>query len=120
MRVLETGGDLDLAQEPVGAERDCKLGAQDLHGDVAIEPHIPRPVDHRHATAPDFAFDSVTPGQRRSEAADLTRSSTHVTLPAWQGSTIWARNPRRQLLEHPGVLGRMRTASSKESYRCVR
>src|SRR6266566_4308574 len=119
MGVLETGSDLDLAQEPVGAERDCKLGAQDLNGDVAIEPQIPRAVDDRHAAAPDFAFDRVTPGERRSEAADLVRSA-HVTLQAWQGSTIWARNPRRQLLEHPGVLGRMRTASSKESSRCVR
>src|SRR5712664_4570854 len=103
MRVLETGDDLDLAQEPVGAERDGKLGAQDLYGDVAIEPHIPRAVDDRHAAAPDFAFESVTPGERRSEAADLVRSRAHVTLQGWQGSTIWVRNPRRQLFEHPPV-----------------
>src|SRR5204862_7269893 len=104
MRVLETGGDLDLAQEPVGAERDREVGAKDLTGDITIEPHISRTVDDRHAAAPDFAFERVMPGERRSEAADLVRSA-HVTLQAWQESTIWARNPRRQLLEHPGVLG---------------
>src|SRR5712664_2211199 len=115
MRMLETGGDLDLAQEPVGPKRDREFGAQDLHGDVAIEPHIAGPVDDRHAAATDFAFESVTPSERRSEAADLVRSSAHVTLQAWQESPIWVRNPRRQLREHPGGLGRMRTAPFAES-----
>src|SRR5712664_4174529 len=112
MRMLETGGDLDLAQEPVGPERDREFGAQHFHGDVAIDPHIAGPVDDRHAAAPDFAFESVTPVERRSEAADLVRSRAHVTLQGWQESTIWVRNPRRQLFEHPPVLGRMRTALS--------
>ena len=34
--MLQVGGDLDLAQEALGAERGGQLGAEHLDGDLAV------------------------------------------------------------------------------------
>ena len=36
--MMEPGGDLDFAEEPLGAERGGELGVQDLDGDVTVVP----------------------------------------------------------------------------------
>ena len=58
---------LDLAQEPLGAERGGELGAEDLEGD-ALCLQVVREVDRGHPPAPELALDDVAVGQRGLEA----------------------------------------------------
>ena len=91
MRVLETGGDLDLAQEPVGAERDCKLGAQDLQGDGAAVSQVLGEVDRRHPTATELVLDRVAPGEGGLQAGQLI----HVEGSQARAESIIGRRPGR-------------------------
>ena len=49
---------LDLAQEPLGAERGGELRAQHLDRDVAVVLEVVREVDGGHAAAPELALDA--------------------------------------------------------------
>ena len=49
VRVLEIGGGLDLAQEPLGADHRGQLGAQDLDRDLAVVLEVLREVHRGHA-----------------------------------------------------------------------
>jgi hypothetical protein len=40
MRVLEPGGEADLALEALGAEGDGEVGVEDLQGDGAVVPEV--------------------------------------------------------------------------------
>jgi len=67
-RVLEPGGNLDLAQEPVGGQRDNQFRAEHLDGHGALVLHIGGGEHHRHAPAADLASDLVPACDRRSKA----------------------------------------------------
>ena len=50
VRVRESGRHARLAQKPLPRHcRACELRGQDLDGDVAIQLHVAREVDHPHA-----------------------------------------------------------------------
>jgi len=55
--------DLDLAQEPLAAERGGQLGAQHLERDGAAELEVAGEVDRRHPALPQFALDGVALGE---------------------------------------------------------
>jgi len=59
----EPGGDPDLLEEPLRAERGGELGAQDLEGDGTIVAEIVCQVDRGHAAASELALDAVAIGQ---------------------------------------------------------
>ena len=59
MRVLEPGGELDLALEPLGAEGGGELGEEDLEGDRAVVPEVLGQVDDGHAAAAELTLERV-------------------------------------------------------------
>ena len=67
---------LDLAQEPLTAERGAELGMQHLDGDVAIVLEIVREVDGRHAAGAELALDAIVP-------VDFRRKTTACVGHVW-------------------------------------
>ena len=65
--MLEAGGEVDLAQEPVGADGDGQLGAQGLDGDAAAVPPVLRQEDRGHATLAHETLDLVAIAERLAE-----------------------------------------------------
>src|SRR5207249_7812111 len=90
VRVGKAGGEVDLAQEALGAERRGDLRAQDLDGDGAAVPEIAREVHGGHAAVPQLALERVaggeggaerveSGGQGRSSAPRRLRSEEHTS-----------------------------------------
>ena len=70
VRVLEVGGELDLGEEPLGADDGGELRAQNLERDLAVVPEVLGQVHRRHPACADLAFDPVTVGERRLEPVE--------------------------------------------------
>lgn len=68
MRVLQVGRDLDLLQEPLGANHRGQLRPQDLQGHFAVVLHVVRQEDHSHAAGADLFLDFVAVGEGGLEA----------------------------------------------------
>ncbi len=69
----EARGDLDLPQEPLGAERCGQLGMQDLDGDSAAVLGILGEVHRRHTAPAELALDAVAAGERGGEVGGYGR-----------------------------------------------
>ncbi len=54
---------MDLAEEPLAAQRLGQVGVEDLDGDVAIVLEVAGEVDGRHATGAELAVDAAVGGQ---------------------------------------------------------
>ncbi len=67
--MLQLGGEVDLALEPLGAERGGQLGVEHLERDSPVVPHVVRRIDSRHAAAPELALEDVAIAQSVSERA---------------------------------------------------
>ena len=67
VRVLEAGGQLDLAQEPFGSERCGELRVEHLERYRPVVLQVLRQVDSRHAAAAELALERVPLAQRRLE-----------------------------------------------------
>ncbi|HZI21522.1 MAG TPA: hypothetical protein VFD76_03370 [Gemmatimonadales bacterium] len=61
-------GDLDLAQEPLGAERRGDLGPEHFERDAAAVLQVGGEVNRRHPAMSELALDPVTPGEGGLEA----------------------------------------------------
>ena len=59
VRVVEPGGEPDLPDEPLGAQRVRQLGMENLQGDGAVVPDIAGQVDGGHAAAAELALEHV-------------------------------------------------------------
>jgi len=72
VRVLQVGGRLDFAQEPLAADDGREFGLQHFDRNEALVFEIAREVHGGHATTPKFAVDGVAVGEgggeRRREA----------------------------------------------------
>ena len=88
--MLEVGGDLDLGQEPLGAEHGGQLGAQHLERDLAVVPQVVREVDGGHAARAELALDAVAVGEGGRKTAAQFRDPSPSSAPA---------RPQPQLLE---------------------
>ena len=66
--MLQVGGDLDLGQEPLGADHGGELGAQHLEGDPPVVPEVLGQVDGGHAAGAELALDPIAVGQGELEA----------------------------------------------------
>ena len=82
VRMREPGGELDLTQEPLGADLRGDLRAQRLHRDVAVVLDVVREEDDRHSPLSQLALDLVsaveTVGQAFLEcthAVNITRET---------------------------------------------
>ncbi len=65
--MLEPGGDLDLAEEALGAQRGGQLGPENLDGDFSAVAEVGGQVDHGHAALTQLALQRVAVGQRGGE-----------------------------------------------------
>jgi hypothetical protein len=63
VRVLQPGGEADLALEALGAECVGQLGMQDLEGDGAVVSFVVREVHRSHPPAAELALDRVHAGE---------------------------------------------------------
>ncbi len=70
VRVLQIRRQLDLGEEPLGADHRGELGTHELERDLAVVPEILGQVYGRHSAGPDLAFDPVAVRQRALEAAE--------------------------------------------------
>ena len=61
--MLQPGGELDLAQEALGAERGGELGVEDLERDRAVVLQVLGEEDGGHAPAPELTLECVTAAQ---------------------------------------------------------
>ena len=61
--VLQPGGEPDLAQEALRAERGGELGVQHLERDLAVVLEVVREIDRGHAPAAELALERVAVGQ---------------------------------------------------------
>ncbi len=67
VRVLQAGGDADLAQEPVRTDRGGELGAQRLDSDLAAVATVLGEEDRGHAALADQALDVVALAERSAQ-----------------------------------------------------
>ena len=64
MRVLQAGGELDLALEPLDVDRGAHLGRQELDDDLPAEPDLLGQEDAAHAAATQLLQDAVVVADR--------------------------------------------------------
>ena len=67
VRMIEPRRDLDLGEEPFGAEHRPEFGAQDFERDVTIELAVVSEVDDGHSACPELALDRVALAEDRGE-----------------------------------------------------
>ena len=66
--VLQAGGHLDFAGEPVGAERGRQFGAEHLDRHPAVVLQVLGEVHRGHAALAEFPFDAIASSQRGSQS----------------------------------------------------
>ena len=80
--MVKLGGDRDLAQEPLGAERVGEFRVEDLDGDGAVVPQVVCEVDSGHAAVPELTLDAVAAGKARRELVLRGQSGGSLRLAA--------------------------------------
>jgi hypothetical protein len=70
VRMLQPGGEADLAEEPLGAQAGGDLRVEHLEGHRPIVLEVLRQVDRGHPTAAKLALDAVAIGQGRCQKED--------------------------------------------------
>ena len=71
VRVLETGRELYLLEEPLGADHRRQLGVQHLDGHLAVMADVLGDVHGRHAAGSHLALDDVSVGESGRHAVEL-------------------------------------------------
>jgi len=64
VRVLERGGDLDLALEPLGVDAGGHVGREHLHHDPAAKGHVLRDEDAAHPRTAQLVDDAIRAAER--------------------------------------------------------
>ena len=83
--VLEARGGLDLAQEPLTAQRGGQLGMEDLDGDRTVVAEVVGQIHGGHATSPELALDAVTVGKSSCKLGEPIHVYQKATLPRGPG-----------------------------------
>jgi hypothetical protein len=65
--MLKSRGNVNLGQEPLGAEYSCELREQHLHGNLPSVPQILSEVYGCHAAFAELTLDAVSVGERRDK-----------------------------------------------------
>ena len=76
--MLQAGCELDLAQEPLGAQRARELGVEHLEGHRAVVLEIAGEVDGGHAAAAELALDAVAVTERVGERAGASATAASM------------------------------------------
>ncbi len=77
VRVLQPGGELDLALEALGAQRAREIGVQHLERDRPVVPQVLGEEDGGHAAPPELALEPVA---IRQAACKLLAQVSHSRL----------------------------------------
>jgi len=88
--MVQPGGDLDLAQEPVGAQRLRQLGPEHLYRHLAVVSQVLGQIHRRHAPLAQLPLEAVAVGQGAGQA--IVRS-VHTVEDADSGSPARDRRP---------------------------
>ena len=90
VRMVQPGGDVDLAEEPLPADRGGDLGVEDLDRDAAVVLLVLGQVDRGHPAA---AQQARSPRTRRSVSPPPERTcrATHETSGAASAAAGWSR-----------------------------
>ena len=91
VRMIESRADLDLVQEP--PEYRGELGAQHLHGNVAVVFEIMREIDRGHAARADLALDAIPAGHAacNRDMSSVMDASNEAELPTSERRTPGTR-----------------------------
>ncbi len=65
--VVQAGGELDLAEEPVGTDGGREVGAEDLQGDLAVVAEVLGQEHDGHPALAELALESVAAGEAGRE-----------------------------------------------------
>ncbi len=85
VRVVETSGDLNLAQESGRSHIGGQLGAEHFHGYRALVLEVVGQEDSRHPALPQFPLDLVAGGKRVADAFE----QLHHGRPTPPGAGAW-------------------------------
>jgi hypothetical protein len=115
--MLERGGQLDLAAEPVGAQGGGEIRRQDLDHDLPAEDGLLGQEDPAHAAAAQLALDQVAPGEGGAESIDDTGYSVDPRTAARHPAVPAPHHPLTRRYpayphRHPG-----RSAEQQHTYR---
>ena len=75
--MVQSGGELDLAEKPFGAERGGQLRAQNFDRDRAVVFQVPGEINRGHPARPEFALDRVTIRKRVLQALEQLGHGSH-------------------------------------------
>jgi len=78
--MVEGGGDLHLAQEPLLPHGGGQVGIEDLHRDLPVVPEVVGQVDRGHSARAEDVPDGVAVGQSASE---IPQDVSHPGPPRW-------------------------------------
>ena len=102
VRVLQPGGELDLAQEPLGAERCGELRMEHLERDRPVVLQVLGQVDGRHAAAAELAVERVAVGEGGLELrAELGLHGVPATS-RWKRGLVRSGSNAGSILSHAG------------------
>ena len=73
MRVRETRGELDFAEEPLGSQRRGQLGPEDLDRHLAMVLEVFGEIDRGHAARTQLFLDGVAVGEGGLETIEKVR-----------------------------------------------
>src|SRR5207248_6335935 len=86
VRMGEPGGDFDLPQEALGAERRGDLGPQHLDSNGAAVLEIARQVHRGHPAPPQLALEGVALGEGCAERLKLAGHRRGSALNRWRAA----------------------------------
>ena len=78
VRMLELGGEPDLALEALAPHGDRQLGMQDFDGHVAVVTYVPRQEDGRHASPAKLPLNLVPVGQQITQPGQCVQDGSTV------------------------------------------
>ena len=79
--MLQSGGELDLPLEPLGAQRHSQLGVEHLERDRPVVPEVLGEEDRRHPAATELALDRVAVSERLARPLKLTHPVSLLLSP---------------------------------------
>ena len=69
--MLELGGELDLAEEALGADDRGELGVHHFERDRAVVSEVVGEIDRRHAARAELALEAVAGGEGCPEGSEI-------------------------------------------------
>src|SRR5688572_22180577 len=100
VRMLQVRGELDLLEEPVGAQDGGELGVEDLDGDLAAVLQIFGEIHGRHAAAAELPLDAIAIREGDGESIERLHQ-------------FWSRRWRTSLRSSPSGRARARGKTNR-------